>query len=126
MANEITLLDRVADSPSSRNDYHVLFLYTPTTPHVVGGTNVVPTPTTNAQGDPALPALATQALSQQELTDLNGGDIVYEIVTYTYNESLTPAQNLAAIRAIYANREARFQAWYAKEYEYAGDRYDAV
>jgi hypothetical protein len=116
-ANEITLLEcRVTDGVEA---CLVLSLYAIATPIQVGGSNVVPTPSSG------LSASAAAILSAGEKTALDEGTAAFEVGRFQNSEGLTGAPLLTELRRIYASRKAAYLAKYAARYARLGDRYDS-
>lgn len=115
MANEITVLER-----TGRRTLRALFLYPIPTPKQVGGQNVVPTPSAG------LPDIAQAVLAQAEKDALDAGTAAWDAVTFHPAANQTNQERLAALRRIYASRQADFDADYQRRYQFAGLRFDAV
>lgn len=79
---------------------------------------VVPTP---APIDGELAALLTNA----EKTALDAGQAAYESVSFQIDPALSAQDNLAAVRALYADRKAEWLAAYADRYDRYAQRFDA-
>lgn len=118
MANEIKGLDKRDGA------YRVLFLYPISTPQTYvdgsGATvNVVPTPAPT-EGE------VRNLLSDGEAAALDNGTAAWEVVTFRPDPTLTPAELLAKVRALYAGHETAFQAQYTERYEFYGGEWDAT
>lgn len=111
MANEICVLE----SPEP-NRYTVVYLFPITTPVQVGGTNIIPTPTSG------LPPLGVQALTTIEKAGLDAGTLAFEIDTVTREAGQTPAQLQLEVQTRYAVALARFNGDYARQYQRSGLR----
>ena len=120
MADEILALERNGSRQT------VLFLYPIAVPVVIGGSNVVPTPATNADATSALPAVAEAILTAQEKIDLDAGTLAYEVTSFSPQPGITGPQILAKVQAQYALLLAEFNTQYAARWEFSGQRFNAV
>lgn len=118
MANEILIL-------GGRRTVRALFLYPiPEADRITytDGTGttqtVIPTPVP-LEGE--VPELLTDA----ERAALNAGAGIYERVSFQIDPELTPAENLAAVRELYASKKAAALAKYASRWARYGSRFDA-
>lgn len=109
MANEIRILDG-----DGNLEYRVLFLFPIATPILVGGSNVVPTPTSG------LDPLALAILTTNEENALNAGTSAYQTVTFRKDPALTNPQLATRMKEIYAAQKAVFDAAYTARYQHVG------
>lgn len=114
MANEITALEKSPDGTIA-----ILFLYPIATPKVVGGQNVIPTPSAG------LPPIAAAVLTAPEKAALDDGTSAFEVVSFQH-QGIAGAVLLAKVRSLYASRLSAAATRYATQYQFAGSRFDAA
>lgn len=117
MANEIIVLE------TTRGKIQLMFLYPITSPKVVKGKTIVPTPATDAEGLITYPALAELSLTTQEKMNLDNGTLAFEIPqTFTRRPGITNAQVISRAKQVYLNYKAEFDADYVIRYQFTGSR----
>jgi len=112
MANEIVALEQNGD------EINALFLFPIAVPKQVGGTNVVPTPSTT------LPAIAAAVLTAPEKAELDAGTLAFGIASFK-RSGIAAGALLARVQAVYAAALTEFTATYSTRYGLAGNRYSA-
>ena len=119
MAQEIIVLEEV------RNRAQVVFLYPIAVPIQVASQNIVPTPTTDVLGADVLGWTLGLVLTAQEKIDLDAGTLAFERLSLR-RDGDSNAALLVRLKARYANRSTKFDAFYQTRYAQAGQRFDAV
>jgi len=119
MANEIKVLEGSRDGL-----YQVLFLYPVPTPQTYTDgagvqQTVVPTPAPTE-------GRVSEMLGPGERNALDAGDAAYEVVTYGPDPAVSNADNVAALRRLYADRKAAFDADYQARFRFLGVEVDAT
>ena len=114
MADEILVLEGDRDER-----YRMLMLFPIASPAQAGGSNVVPTPSSD------LDSTAADLLTAGEISALDGGTLAYRMTSMHKEPGLTNPQLVARVQAIYAAQLADFEAEYAVRYAHIGTRVDA-